>query len=217
MRTIKLNLNHLRAVSLFAAVKDIRSYLNGVCVEVTPHAVRLCATNGHVLAVTNTAHDEGEPRPDCGQWIIPSDAIKAGIKCVGKHLSVILLNVPDDDSRDGCTLGIPGNAVMFNAIDGRFPDYRRVVPSTIDGTPAQYNPTYLYTFQQAALVYGGRNANGYIMLGMNGQGSARVHINESEFIGVIMPWRTAQECPELPGWWTEQAPEQITEPEALAA
>jgi DNA polymerase-3 subunit beta len=34
-------------------------------------------------------------------------------------------------------------------VDGSFPDYRRVVPTDLDGKPAQYNPAYLADFAKA--------------------------------------------------------------------
>ena len=205
MRTIPLQLNHLRAVSLFVAKQDIRYYLNGVLVEVTPTAVRLCATNGRAMAVTNTPHAEGEPAPICGQWIIPTDAIKDGIKCAGKHLSVVMLSVPEDGTSNNCTLGLPWNAVMFNAIDGRFPDYRRVVPVACSGELAQYDPEYLFLFKQAALVYRGKHAKGAINICHNGKESARIGGIDDEFIGVIMPWLVG-DAPALPDWWINSAP-----------
>lgn len=73
--TIEINRTHLRAVTLFAAVKDIRYYLNGVCVHVTDTAVRLVATDGRALLVGQT---EFETRPDGvrDRMIVPLDVCK---------------------------------------------------------------------------------------------------------------------------------------------
>ena len=48
---ITIDRNALKAVSRFAAIKDIRYYLQGVLIESTPLQTRLAATDGHTLAV----------------------------------------------------------------------------------------------------------------------------------------------------------------------
>ena len=74
-KTLKELLNQ---VSFSMAVHDIRYYLNGVLVESNPLETRLCATDGHTLAV-HRADAKGDNE---GAWtgILPLDAVSTLLK-----------------------------------------------------------------------------------------------------------------------------------------
>lgn len=98
----------MRKAAPFAAKEDVRYYLKGINWE-NNHIV---GTNGHALCVVEIA--EGFD----GSMILPAE-------CVG--------NIPDGVDKveiadQGATFHAPGIAVTIRKIDGRFPDWRRVVP-----------------------------------------------------------------------------------------
>lgn len=63
----------LKAVALFAGKKDIRYYLNGVCVTSIDGALGLVATDGHRLTVFR----EEEYDYDGDDFIIPNELVQA--------------------------------------------------------------------------------------------------------------------------------------------
>ena len=96
------------------------------------------------------------------------------------------------------TITHDGVSVSSGAIDGTFPDYRRVIPATTDGVTAQFDPAQLVTFQKAAALIGGHAVP---TLHHNGDGPALVTVKDmgerDAFIifGVLMPFRTSAEKP----------------------
>ncbi len=147
--TITLTRAQLRAALIFAADKDIRYYLNAVCLEVGECGdCRLISTDGHRLAVLAVGdHPSAAP----GEYLIPRDVIKA-IKRAGRSTSkTVELDITHNKTEDGNTGGrvmvrsaddiIAGGAL----VDGKFPDWQRVAPqpSQMSGEPAAFNAFYL--------------------------------------------------------------------------
>ena len=107
------------------AQQDVRYYLNGILMELSPGKVKLVATDGHRLALSETEIDTGVE--DEKQIIIPRKAVL--------ELSR-LLETGDNPAR--CVLSqnhmrLEIGALVFTTklIDGKFPDYQRVIP--VDG------------------------------------------------------------------------------------
>lgn len=122
--TIKQSvLKHLIDQTQFCmANQDVRYYLNGLLLELRPNALRAVATDGHRLALCDM---ESEIIPgDINQIIIP----RKGVVELSRLLS---------DSDDSCTIQLNSNHIrvdlgdivfLSKLIDGRFPDYERVIP-----------------------------------------------------------------------------------------
>lgn len=160
MSTYELNLTvslaTLRAARTHTAEGDIRSYLNGVYLDVT--AGKVVATDGHRMLVISApgivharAYDKAVMPPELRAGvIIPNDAIDAALKLYsgeyqrGKRLGdvdvlVTLRWVRElDPTREGVhiirqpegTIAVPnGGAVGFRPLDGQFPQWRRVMPA----------------------------------------------------------------------------------------
>lgn len=116
-------LKHLIDQTYFCmANQDVRYYLNGLLLEMNTNSLRAVATDGHRLALSEK---ECEVTPgDINQIIIPRKGIM--------ELTRLL-----EDSDAGCTVQINTNFVRIDLgdivftsklIDGRFPDYDRVIP-----------------------------------------------------------------------------------------
>lgn len=104
------------------AQQDIRHYLNGLLLELTPEGIKTVATDGHRLAL----YDQPLPMAvsETLQVILPR-------KGVGELLRLL------DDSSLAVEVRLGTNHICFNTgdlsltsklIDGRFPDYQRVLP-----------------------------------------------------------------------------------------
>ena len=201
-RTLTLDIEHgcVRALLLHAATKDVRYYLNGVCVDTTGPTACMVATDGHRLLALPIMHiSDGLPR---GCYIIPRDALAKvkPRKVDRKHVAPIRITL----TANGVTGTLPprymieGDAtVTGDCIDGRFPEWRRIVPRSPSGKPGQFNGAYLGDFHEAAKLIGG--GNGVATLTHNGDAAALVRL-PLEAVGVIMPMRADEPLKTAPDW-----------------
>jgi len=111
--------------SFAMAQQDVRYYLNGILMEISADKIKLVATDGHRLALSETAQETGVEEDK--QIIIPRKAVL--------ELSRLL---ESGDSRATCMLSqnhlrVERSSLVFTTklIDGKFPDYQRVIP--VDG------------------------------------------------------------------------------------
>ncbi len=104
------------------ALQDVRYYLNGMLVELGEKGIRLVATDGHRLALSEEPGDIGISTDR--QLIIP----RKGVLELGRLLE-------NDDSPAELMISqnhirVQTNGLVFTSklIDGKFPDYNRVIP-----------------------------------------------------------------------------------------
>lgn len=129
---ISLSLSHkslrslIERVSFAMAQQDVRYYLNGMLLHISPRWIRAVATDGHRLAMSELVVETGVK--DEQQIILPRKAVLELAR---------LLDGGDAEVK----LGIGGGQIQFQLmnlritsklIDGRFPDYERVIPSEQD-------------------------------------------------------------------------------------
>lgn len=105
------------------AQQDVRYYLNGLMFEVSDNTIRSVATDGHRLAYSDSALEVN--LSDSRQVIIP----RKGVSELQRLLS-------DSDDSVKVILGnnhiqceLPNQRFTSKLIDGRFPDYKRVMPA----------------------------------------------------------------------------------------
>lgn len=176
----------LKALVLLAAKKDIRYYLVGVNVEFSPLITRIVATDGHKLGLYQT----GAQNVGHGGLMIPADVINALPKS-GTYDPELTFIKCDGNATGWTITGLPNNGqVVFQEIDGKFPDYQRVCSFKTDGLAASYNPEYLMQFLKVQHLLNGSKKcipNVY----QNGKSSALVTLaGVDNFYGVIMPMKT---------------------------
>lgn len=118
----------LQRTAFSMAQQDVRYYLNGLLLEIRPSLLRAVATDGHRLATsTMDIHTDTEHRL---QIIIPRKGVFELTR---------LLN--DSDMDVSVTIGsnhirVSSNDYTFTSklVEGRFPDYERVIPKNSDKT-----------------------------------------------------------------------------------
>jgi DNA polymerase III subunit beta len=112
----------LHLVQYAMAQQDIRYYLNGLLLSVEGSELRVVATDGHRLAFARTSLESEHPRHEV---VLPRKAVL--------ELSKLLAET-DAPVR----IALLGNQVRFNfgevdlftkIVDGKFPDYGRVIPT----------------------------------------------------------------------------------------
>jgi len=197
MINITIPSNLFSAVALFRGVKDIRYYLNGVYLETGPLGARLVVTDGHTLCVGRI-----------NGWfpvasvIIPDSLVKL-VKSGGRNPATV--DITFDETREGdalrmVTLTTYGDKMVSVELEGCFPDWRRVVPSTpASGECGQFAHEYLVRCDKAAALMGQGKFGAAIA--HNGSSSAHCVISDDVF-AVIMPYR---KVPELspPDWLSD--------------
>lgn len=213
MTTINIDRKALRAVSRFQGDKDIRYYLNAVCVKSTPIETRIIATDGFTLAM-HRGMWKGENIGTCAEIIVPRDAVKAMLAWKSQ-IPVITLILPDDFATGGeCRAQSAGNVVLFKVIDARFPGYMRVFPKTVSGEAGAYDAEYLKRVQDAASDFTSTGKKkSFAHIWQNGSNCAVCTVSSSDsFVAVIMPVKV--DAPSSDEWaWAFDAIQTETVPE----
>lgn len=153
MNTLLIKTGNLAAVAMFAAKKDKRVAINGVCIDTSEAGAFLVATCGHTLAVHQI---DAVARPS-GQFIMPTDAIAEMVKVNRK--SDIKLTLPENFI--GNYVNGPHRTVLLKCgqvtaciaeTDASYPDWRRVArfDETLPTEPVFFNPEYLMRVDKAA-------------------------------------------------------------------
>jgi hypothetical protein len=183
---ISLKTSVLRAALLCSAKKDIRYYLQGICISFNhPEIAMVCGTNGHILFAGQCPIDVIEAPEAYGfEIIVPGDVIKA----LDKKAKVVMLETIDAMPKGNYVLG----NTRFQAIDARFPDISRVIPSRdafSEIKPSYFKPEYLCTANEALAMYYGSKKDICYPLHTRGDGSGVVHMNRNDALVVVMPMR----------------------------
>jgi hypothetical protein len=183
---ITLKTSVLRAALLCAAKKDIRYYLQGICISFNHPAVAMvCGTNGHILFAGQCPIDVIEAPEAYGfEIIVPGDVIKG----LDKKAAVVMLETIDAMPKGHYVLG----NTRFQAIDARFPDVSRVIPSRdafAEIKPSYFKPEYLCTANEALAMYYGDKKDKCYSLAQRGDASGVVHNGRNDALVVVMPMR----------------------------
>lgn len=111
--------------SFAMAQQDVRYYLNGILMELNADRVRLVATDGHRLALSDYACTTGVAEDR--QIIIPRKAVLELARLLDGSDSVAKCVLSQNHMR------VETGQLVFTTklIDGKFPDYQRVIP--VDG------------------------------------------------------------------------------------
>lgn len=196
---MKITIDHnvIKALLICAAKQDVRHYLKGVLVDARATDVTLVTTDGHRMLAYPVATDAIEALAP-GQYIIPREALEAVKPCkagrVTLPIAIEIVTAPDqpDPERAGVTIKGKTSITVTGAtstvtplVDGKFPDWRRVMPKTVSGEFAQYQPEYVSGFGDICKLLGGRFGP---FINHNG-GSAAPVTNLGPALGVIMPMR----------------------------
>ena len=95
-----------------AATKDIRNYLNAVCIEFRRNQCFVIGTDGQMVGVFKQYAEI----PDM-TILIPHDVIKR----INKKAEYVVLKITGDE----CVI----DGIEFKQVDGKYPDWRRVISS----------------------------------------------------------------------------------------
>ncbi|SDC25511.1 DNA polymerase III subunit beta [Acinetobacter boissieri] len=139
------------------AVQDVRFYLTGTLLEIDATQLRAVAVDGHRLALAETVAQSNLDQPL--QAIIPRKAVgelqrllsldeQPLVLFIGRELLNISINIPSRDKEQGDV------TVRFTTklIDGKFPDYKRVIPRGGDKHVTLAHDVFKQSLQRVAIL-----------------------------------------------------------------
>ena len=108
------------------AQQDVRYYLNGLLIELDAEQIRTVATDGHRLALSQIDHKsdiEGSR-----QIILPRKGVQELLRLLGQEENQITVAIGKNHLR----VKLANLQFTSKLIDGRFPEYQRVLPEVSD-------------------------------------------------------------------------------------
>ncbi|MEL4390848.1 DNA polymerase III subunit beta [Shewanella xiamenensis] len=109
------------ATQFSMANQDVRYYLNGLLLETEGNVLRAIATDGHRLALSHRTIDAQLPEK---QVIVP----RKGVMEMARLLEVDDLDIAIAIGDNAIRATTSTTVFTSKLVDGRFPDYRRVLP-----------------------------------------------------------------------------------------
>lgn len=182
----KNDLKKIKAVSLFAAKNDIRYYINGLLFENENEKLRIVATNGHSMACALLQSETSLPN---FSMVMPAEGVKR-LLASGDWPKLSFRKEepkPKEEQKPGFfDITTPDGQTSLSAIDGRFPDWRRVLQfNPAEPAIGQYDPALLGICAAASKVMG--NKTGYFAMTQHGTSGALFSI-ANDIVGVVMPY-----------------------------
>ncbi len=116
----------IEKTSFSMAQQDVRYYLNGLLLECSGNMLRAVATDGHRLALAELGIED--KLPEAKQIIIPRKGVVELQRVLGNSDEVAKVYFSNNHIR----IEIEGFRFTSKLIDGRFPDYTRVMPADGD-------------------------------------------------------------------------------------
>lgn len=114
---------HLLEGTAFAmAQQDVRYYLNGLLLQAAQQQLTVVATDGHRLAVAD--HNIPIETDTTLQLLLPRKAVSELLRVMSDDDADIAM----DFGKNHVRFELPGLRFSSNLIDGKYPDYQRVMP-----------------------------------------------------------------------------------------
>ncbi|EGU6977248.1 DNA polymerase III subunit beta [Vibrio parahaemolyticus] len=127
------------------ANQDVRYYLNGMLFEIDGTTLRSVATDGHRMAVSQTQLSADFAQK---QIIVPRKGVQELVKLMDAPEQPVVLQIGSSNVRAEV------NNFIFTSklVDGRFPDYRRVLPQHTNKTLIASCDELRQAFSRAAIL-----------------------------------------------------------------
>lgn len=184
-----IDVTTLKALLLFAGKKDVRFYINGIHFERSATGTVAVATNGHCLAVARLDRDPAEP----GSFTVPREHLDNVAKGAKGGVDVVQLDATQ------CTLNSSNGRITVPLLDGKFPDWRRVVTPQQTGEKSYYHPDYHAMVDKAGQLL--RPAKVGYLIQQNGNSVGYANLNDV-IHAYVMPIRSGYETEVIssPNW-----------------
>jgi hypothetical protein len=202
MTTFTINLRALKSVAITASTEETRYYLNGVCLVHSASGLIMVATDGHRMSVVKQDWTDTIPEATFAQVIVPLAFIKKIKLTRGIDHGELTLG-----EGGSITIKYVGETMGTQAVDGVFPDWRRIIPSKPhSNVPAQFNADYIADFAAAGRLLSNAKDARQPVISHDSDNPALVswYFGEGEGLeafGVLMPIRTSADLHRpAPSW-----------------
>ena len=128
------------------AQQDVRYYLNGLLLETSAKLLRSVATDGHRLALCEVELPEGAKSGQ--QVIVPRKGVLELQRILGNEDQVLAVSIGSNHVR----VQIGDIRFTSKLIDGRFPEYSRVIPANPPRLVAAVRDDLRQALQRAAIL-----------------------------------------------------------------
>lgn len=196
----------IKALLITSPKTDVRFYLNGALLEVRQDHATMIATDGYMLLAVPLPADAIEGERIVGDYIIPRTLLESVKPAkIGRTVLPLALEI-------SAGVGVQGQSVFSltlkgathgidKPVDGRFPDWRRVIPAKASGEPVQFDARLVARFGDVYDALGGSKKYCAPIIHYNGTDAALVSNLGHNALGVLMPLREKTPAhPGVPAW-----------------
>lgn len=135
----------LKQVEYAMAQQDIRYYLNGLLFEVNGNRLNVVGTDGHRLSFTSMELPQVYEKQEL---ILPRKTVLELIKLLDDSDDVVRIEVGSNQ----VNFAFSGIRLISKVIDGKFPDYTRVIPTGHQNSLIVDRHTLLQSMQRASIL-----------------------------------------------------------------
>ena len=135
----------LSQVSFAMAVHDIRYYLNGILFVAEGKQLSLVATDGHRLAFSSAMLDVEVPRQEV---ILPRKTVLEMQRLLSDKEGAIEMQFAGNQAK----FSFEGMEFVTKLVEGKFPDYNRVIPKNHKNIITLGRTTLLASLQRTAIL-----------------------------------------------------------------
>ncbi len=135
----------LSQVSFAMAVHDIRYYLNGILFVAEGKQLSLVATDGHRLAFSSATLDVEVPRQEV---ILPRKTVIEMQRLLSDADGIIEMQFASNQAK----FSFEGMEFVTKLVEGKFPDYNRVIPKNHNNIITLGRASFLASLQRTAIL-----------------------------------------------------------------
>lgn len=135
----------LNQVSFAMAVHDIRYYLNGILFVAEGKQLSLVATDGHRLAFASAMLDVEVPRQEV---ILPRKTVLELQRLLSESTGEIQMQFANNQAK----FAFGGMEFVTKLVEGKFPDYNRVIPKNHKNSVTLGRAPLLQSLQRTAIL-----------------------------------------------------------------
>lgn len=135
----------LKQVEFAMAQQDIRYYLNGLLFEVNANRLNVVGTDGHRLSYTSSELGQNYEKQEL---ILPRKTVIELIKLLDESDEDVAIEIANGQ----VNFSFGGIRLISKVIDGKFPDYTRVIPVGHQNTFSVERMNILLAMQRASIL-----------------------------------------------------------------
>src|SRR5574340_794872 len=163
------------------AQQDIRYYLNGLLMVLEPGVIKVVATDGHRLSLASMG---AETVYQAAEAILPRKTVTELIKLLGDTEEEVKISL----GKNLVTFTFGNINLVSKVIEGKFPDYNKVIPSHYNNHVVLDRLTLLHAMQRASILSNEKFRGVRMVLTQNSMRLITVP-GDDRFKYVVMPMR----------------------------